>query len=93
MSNATLEKAEKTSRMDIRLTAPQRVKYEKAAALKGQTLTQWASTHLDACANRDISEAANTTLSEMAFDRFCAILDEPMPAATRELLERKPIWQ
>lgn len=38
------------------------------------------------------AEATTTTLSDEAFDRFCTILDAPMPAATRDLLERKPIW-
>lgn len=78
-----------TFRMDIRFAGLQRAKYERVAALKGQTLTQWVSSHLDACASCDIAEV---TLSDEAFDRFCIILDAPMPAATRELLERKPIW-
>lgn len=89
MATATLEK---TSRMDIRLTAHQRSKYEHAAVLKGQTLTQWASSHLDACASRDIAEASSTALSAEAFDVFCSILDAPMPQAAKDLLDRKPIW-
>lgn len=93
MPPAILEKAEKSSRMDIRLTGQQRAKYEKAAAIKGQTLTQWASSHLDECANRDIVEAASTALPNEAFEYFCALLDAPMPDATKELLERKPVWQ
>ena len=93
MLPAIVEKAEKASCMDIRLTDLQRTKYEKAAALKGQTLTQWASFYLDACANRDIAEAAVTTLSGTTFDCFCAILDSPIPVATRELLEREPAWR
>ena len=32
--------AEKACRMDIRLTQPQRKNYEKAAELRGQTLSQ-----------------------------------------------------
>lgn len=92
MAAAAAPKAEKSSRMDIRLTSPQRLKYEKAAAIKGQTLTQWASGHLDRCAERDIAEASTTLLSAEAFDAFCAILDAPMPEATADLLARKPIW-
>ncbi len=93
MATATLEKAGKASRMDIRITMPQRAKYEKAAALKGQSLTQWASAHLDACANKDIAEASTTILEDEAFERFCAILDSPMPKAVENLLARKPVWQ
>lgn len=92
MPTAVAPKTDKSSRMDIRLTAPQRSKYEKAASLKGQTLTQWASSHLDRCAERDIAEASTTVLSAEAFDLFCAILDEPLPEAAASLLARKPIW-
>lgn len=92
MPTAAAPKTDKSSRMDIRLTAPQRSRYEKAASLKGQTLTQWASSHLDRCAERDIAEASTTVLSAEAFDSFCAILDEPLPEAAASLLARKPIW-
>ncbi len=84
---------EKTSRMDLRLTKPQRQSYEKAASLKGQTLTQWASAHLDECAQRDIAEMSTTALSDEAFEYFCTLLEEPLPTETQELLDRKPIWQ
>ena len=48
------EKEEKNSRMDLRLTYSQRSAYEKAASLKGQTLTQWSVAHLDEAAQYDI---------------------------------------
>lgn len=89
MATATVEK---TCRMDIRLTQPQRKNYEKAAELRSQTLSQWTTMHLDECARRDIDEAHTTRLSDKAFERFPALLDEPMPEATRELLARKSIW-
>ena len=73
MATAT---AEKSCRMDIRLTQPQRKNYEKAAELRGQTLSQWTTTQL----------------SDEAFERFLALLDEPMPEAARELLARESIW-
>ena len=78
--------------MDIRLTQPQRKNYEKAAELRSQTLSQWTTMHLDECARRDIDGAHTTRLSDKAFERFPALLDEPMPEATRELLARKSIW-
>ncbi len=78
--------------MDMRLSQAQRMRYEKAAELKGLTLTRWASGHLDECAARDIAEASMTILADENFDRFCEMLNEPMPAATKELLARKPMW-
>lgn len=85
--------AEKPYRMDIRLTQPQRMSYEKAAELRGQTLSQWATSHLDESARHDIDEATTTVLSAAAFDAFCKMLDEPMPPAARELLSRRPVWE
>lgn len=85
--------AEKPYRMDIRLTQPQRMSYEKAAALRGQTLSQWATSHLDESARHDIDEATTTILSPEAFDEFCRMLDEPVPLAARELMSRKPVWE
>ena len=89
MATATIEKA---CRMDIRLTQPQRKSYERAAELRGQTLSQWTTSHLDECARRDIDEACSTQLSDEAFERFAALLEEPVPDAARELLAREPAW-
>ena len=89
MATATTEKQR---RMDLRLTQAQRLSYEKAAALKGQTLSQWSTTKLDEAARRDIEEASITKLSPEAFDSFCKMLDEPMPKATRDLLAREDMW-
>ena len=75
---AVLEKKEKQCRMDIRLAQSQRRNYERAASLRGQTLTQWAT---------------STMLTPQAFDEFCAMLDAPMPQATTDLLSRKAVWE
>lgn len=83
---------EKQCRMDLRLTQPQRLSYETAAALKGQTLSQWSTSKLDEAARRDIEEANATKLATEAFDAFCKMLEEPMPKAARDLLARKEIW-
>ena len=63
------------------------------SAAEEARLPQWASAHLDACANKDIAEASTTILEDEAFERFCAILDSPMPKAVENLLARKPVWQ
>lgn len=83
---------EKPCRMDLRLTRPQRSSYEKAAALRGQTLSQWSTGKLDEAARRDIEAATSTALSEEAFEAFCAMLEDPIPEATSELLSRQEIW-
>lgn len=85
--------AEKQYRMDLRLTKPQRLSYERAASLRGQSLTQWATSHLDASAKRDIDEATSTVLSAEAFDAFCEMLESPMPVAAQALLSRKAVWE
>ena len=90
---ALTEKQEKQCRMDVGLTQSQRDAYERAAALKGQSLTQWATTHLDENARFDIDAATTTFLSPEAFDSFCTMLEAPMPAAMQELLARKAIWE
>lgn len=87
------EKEEKNSRMDLRLTHSQRSAYEKAASLKGQTLTQWSVAHLDEAAQYDIEQARVTALSDNEFELFCQALDEPMPKAAQDLLARDEIWE
>ena len=90
---AVLERKEKQYRMDIRLAQSQRRNYERAASLRGQTLTQWATSHLDESARRDIDDATTTVLAPQAFDAFCAMLDAPMPQAAADLLSRKAVWE
>ena len=87
------EKEEKNSRMDLRLTYGQRSAYEKAASLKGQTLTQWSVAHLDEAARYDIEQARVTALSDNEFELFCQALDESMPKAAQDLLARDEIWE
>ena len=84
---------EKQRRMDLWLTEQQRRNYEEAAALRGQTLAQWATSHLDESSARDIVEASTTRLSPEAFEAFCDMLDAPMPAVAQQLLARKAVWE
>lgn len=79
--------------IDIRPTQSRRRNYERAASLRGQTPTQWATSHLDESARRDIDEATTTMLAPRAFDEFCAMLDAPMPHAAADLLSRKAAWE
>lgn len=92
MGTKTLERAPKTSRMDLRLEEERKAAYEEAARLRGQSLSQWSLTNLDKAAARDLEEARTMKLSSEQFDRFCELLDQPMPPAFRELLNWDPQW-
>lgn len=88
----TIARNVKDSRFDMRMTREQRSEVERAAAIKGKTLTQWALDNLLESARRDIEEEATTCLSREAFDRFAKMLDRPMPEEARRLVEQKPVW-
>ncbi len=90
---ATIAKSAKDSRFDMRMTREQRGEVERAAAMKGKSLTQWALDNLLASARRDIEEETTTHLSLDAFNEFAAALDEPMPLAAQRLADRKPVWE
>ena len=87
------EKETKACRMSIRLAHPQHVSYEHAASLRGQAITQWATTHLDESARCDIDGMAITILPPEAFEIFCKMLESPVPKTTQDLLARKPVWE
>lgn len=84
--------APEKARLDFRSTSYQRSNYERAAQLKHKTLTDWALSNLDVCAERDIREASMLTLPGEAFDEFCAMLDAPLPDAMKALLEQQDPW-
>ena len=86
-------KEETCCRMDLYLTERQRESFERAAELSGKTLTQWATTHLDESAWRDIESETTTYLSPEAFDTFCKMLEEPLPDALKQFLTSKTIWE
>ena len=85
--------AKKDSRFDMRMTQEQRNKVERAAAIKGKTLTQWAMDNLMESAQRDIEEEATTRLSADAFAELAKALETPLPSAAQKLLEKKPVWE
>lgn len=68
--------AKKNSRFDMRLTQEQRSEVERAAAIKGKTLTQWALDNLMESARRDIEEESTTRLSLDALRRSLAVSEQ-----------------
>ena len=91
---ATVPKARtgKSYRMDIRLTQAQREELERAAALKGMTLTQWSTWHLADAARADIEAEITISLSGKVFAEFARVLDEGMPVEMEELLREGSMW-
>lgn len=85
-------KIKKTSRLEIRLTPEERQIIERAATLKGSTITQWTARHLLNAAQEDIEQETQLKLTNEAFDAFLKALDEPMPKEMQELLSRDPQW-
>ena len=90
---ATLEKPQASrGRMELRLEARRKARYEEAAAMRGQTLTQWTLTNLDAAADRAFADARATVLSQEAFDEFCSALEQPLPDSARALVAEDQQW-
>ena len=79
--------------MSLRLTESQNARYKKAASCCGQTVRQWAISHLDAAVQKDAMSLSTTYLSPEPFDRFCAMLEAPLPYDAKALLDRKPVWK
>ena len=90
---ATVTNTSKTSRLDMRMSDEQRSEIERAASIKGMSLTQWALQNLLAAARRDIQEETVTRLSMDAFDQFKTALDTGMPPEAVALLSQKPVWE
>lgn len=82
----------RSSRLAVRMTPEQRSTIDRAAQLKGMTITQWVLDHLMADARRDISEETTLRLSAEAFDRFKDALEQPMPEELTALLSRDAQW-
>lgn len=78
--------------MDLRMTEEERAQLERAAQLKGQTLTGWSLGHLLEDSRRDIEEATALVLDDSSFDKFLDALERPMPAALLDLLSEEPKW-
>lgn len=83
----------KDSRFDMRMTHDQRSVVERAAALQGKTLTQWALDHLLEAAQYDIERQTTTRLSVDEFDCFARAVDEPMPVQAQRLMDSTAVWE
>ena len=91
MATATMGK--KNARLDLRMRPEEREEIEKAASLKGMSITQWALERLSSAARDDIQEETVTRLSMKSFDDFKAALDAGMPSEAKRLLDSKAVWE
>lgn len=92
MPVGTTARSRRTSRMDLRMTEEERAQLERAAQLKGQTLTAWSLGHLLEDSRHDIEEASTLVLDGASFDTFLEALERPMPEALLGLLSRESPW-
>lgn len=77
----------------MRITSDQRREIERAAAIQGKSLTQWAVDHLLEAARYDIEQETVTRLSAETFDQFLTALESPMPDAAQALMSEKAVWE
>ena len=92
MPLAILENETKSMRFALRIEPRRKSAYERAAAINGQTVSQWTLTNLDAAAERDIAAARTLYLTDEAFAQICDMLDKPVPEELQELIDREPLW-
>ncbi|MDO4849529.1 MAG: DUF1778 domain-containing protein [Coriobacteriia bacterium] len=90
---ATITAPKRDARLDLRMRSEEREEIERAASLKGMTITQWALQKLTASAREDIQEETVTRLSMQAFYDFKAALDQGMPAEAKDLINSKAVWE
>ncbi len=69
----------KDSRIDLRVTSDQKTLLERAASLKGVSLSAYTLLNLIPIAQADIKEGENLTLSNRDRDVFLSALETPPP--------------
>lgn len=72
------ETASKDSRIDLRLTREQKALLEKAASLKGVSLSAYTLLHLLPQAQQDINNQERLSLTNRDRDLFLSALENPV---------------
>lgn len=85
--------AEKTARLDLRLTEPQKQLIEQAAEISGSTLAGFAVSQLMDAASQVVTRARSLTLDAEDWDMFLAALESPDERAWNELKGMRPVWE
>lgn len=84
--------ADKTARLDLRLTAPQKHLIEQAAEISGSTLAGFAISQLVDAASNVVARSRSLVLDAQDWDMFVAALESPDDQAWAELKAMTPVW-
>lgn len=85
--------AEKTARLDLRLTEPQKHLIEQAAEIRGSTLAGFAISELVDAASNVVAHSRSLVLDTHDWDLFVAALEAPDDQAWSELKTMTPVWE
>ena len=85
--------ADKTARLDLRLTEPQRQLIEQAAEISGSTLAGFAISQLMDAASQVVARSRSMVLDAEDWDMFVAALESPDDQAWTELKAITPVWE
>ena len=85
--------ADKTARLDLRLTEPQRQLIEQAAEISGSTLAGFAISQLMDAASQVVARSRSMVLDAEDWDMFVAALESPDDQAWTELKAINPVWE
>lgn len=83
----------KGSRLDLRMTGEEKRQIEEAAALNGQSVSQWSLGKLLESARNDILAAHSVRMTTEAFDKFAELLESPATPTFAEFAAEKTIWE
>jgi uncharacterized protein (DUF1778 family) len=84
--------AEKTARLDLRLTEPQKQLIEQAAEISGSTLAGFAISQLVDAASQVVARSRSMTLEAQDWETFVAALEAPDEPAWADLKAMTPVW-
>ena len=76
----------KNDRIQLRVSDERRARYEAAAAVQGQTLTEFVTQAADIATEHTLADRRTFILDEDAWERFNAVLDAP-PKVVKGLVD------
>ncbi|MCL2466011.1 MAG: DUF1778 domain-containing protein [Micrococcales bacterium] len=84
--------AEKTARLDLRMSPEHKRLLEQAARLTGSTVAGYAVAHLVEAASTTVARSQTMTLDAASWDVFVAALDAPDDEAFAAVRTMIPVW-
>jgi len=77
----------KAACIHLKLNSIQKARFEEAAELSGQTLSQWSLERLDQASSWELSVARALRISDREFEKLLEFLEQPMASQTQKLIE------